>query len=68
MKCEVPLTPEQCLFAAKHHDLVYKFLRRKQLSVDEFYDIVIFALFDRTYIKAIFLCNYRLEINGLCCT
>ena len=43
MKCEVPLTPEQCLFAAKHHDLVYKFLRRKQLSVDEFYDIVIFA-------------------------
>lgn len=43
MKCEVPLTPEQCLFAAEHHDLVYKFLRKKQLSVDEFYDVVIFA-------------------------
>jgi RNA polymerase sigma-70 factor (ECF subfamily) len=43
MKCEIPLTPEQRLFAAEHHDLVYKFLRKKQLSVDEFYDVVIFA-------------------------
>ena len=25
MKCEIPLTPEQRLFAAEHHDLVYKF-------------------------------------------
>ena len=33
MKCEVPLTPEQRLFAAEHHDLVYKFLRKKQLSM-----------------------------------
>ena len=43
MKCEVPLTPEQRLFAAEHHDLVYKFLRKKRLSIDEFYDVVIFA-------------------------
>ncbi len=43
MKCEVPLTPEQRLFATEHHDLVYKFLRKKQLSIDEFYDVVIFA-------------------------
>lgn len=43
MKCEVPLTPEQRLFAAEHHDLVYKFLRKKQLSIGEFYDVVIFS-------------------------
>lgn len=43
MKCEIPLTPEQRLFAAEHHDLVYKFLRKKQLPIDEFYDVVIFA-------------------------
>lgn len=43
MKCEVPLTPEQRLFADEHHDLVYKFLRKKRLSIDEFYDVVIFA-------------------------
>ena len=49
MKCEVPLTPEQCLFAAKHHDLVYKFLRKKQLSVDEFYDVIVFG-----YLRAVY--------------
>ena len=43
MKSEIPLTPEQRLFAEEHHDLVYKFLRKKQLSIDEFYDVVIFA-------------------------
>lgn len=41
--CEVPLTHEQRLFAAKHHDLVYKFLRKHHLSQDEFYDVVIFG-------------------------
>ena len=48
MKCEVPLTPEQRLFAAEHHDLVYKFLRKKQLSVDKFYDVVILG-----YLRAV---------------
>lgn len=43
MKSEIPLTPEQRLFAEEHHDLVYKFLRKKQLPIDEFYDVVIFA-------------------------
>ena len=43
MKCEVPLTPEQRLFAAENHDLVYKFLHEKQLSINEFYDVIIFA-------------------------
>ena len=40
MKCEVPLSPEQCLFAAEHHILVYKFLNENHLSSDEFYDVV----------------------------
>lgn len=43
MKNEIPLTMEQRLFAAEHHDLVYKYLHKRQLSIDEFYDVVIFA-------------------------
>lgn len=48
MKCEEPLTPEQRLFAAEHHGLVYKFLNENHLSSDEFYDIVIFG-----YLRAV---------------
>lgn len=48
MKCEVPLTPEQRLFAAEHHSLVYKFLKENHLSSDEFYDVVIFG-----YLRAV---------------
>ena len=43
MKSEIPLTPEQRLFAEEHHGLVYKFLQKKQLTIDEFYDVVVFA-------------------------
>lgn len=49
MKCEVPLTLEQRLFAAEHHNLVYKFLNENHLSNDEFYDVVIFG-----YLRAVF--------------
>ncbi len=49
MKCEVPLTLEQRLFAAEHHNLVYKFLNENHLSSDEFYDVVIFG-----YLRAVF--------------
>lgn len=48
MNGDIPLTPEQSLFAAKHHELVYKFLREKHLSPDEFYDVVIFG-----YLRAV---------------
>lgn len=41
--CKIPLTPEQQLFAAENHNLVYKFLNAKHLSVDEYYDIIIFG-------------------------
>lgn len=46
--CEVPLTHEQRIFAAKHHDLVYRYLKENHLSKDEFYDVVIFG-----YINAV---------------
>lgn len=49
MKGEVPLTLEQRLFAADHHNLVYKFLGKKHLPKDEFYDVVIFG-----YLRAVY--------------
>lgn len=48
MKCEIPLTLEQKIFAAQNHDLVYKFLNENSLSTDEFYDVVIFG-----YLRAV---------------
>ena len=38
---DIPLTPEQRLFAAENHDLVYAFLKEKNLPESDFYDIVI---------------------------
>lgn len=40
---DIPLTPEQRLFAAENHDLVYAFLKEKNLPESDFYDIVIFG-------------------------
>lgn len=40
---DIPLTPEQRLFAAENHDLVYAFLKEKRLPESDFYDIVIFG-------------------------
>ncbi len=48
MKCDIPLTPEQSRFAANHHDIVYKFLQKRRLPEDEFYDVVIFG-----YLRAV---------------
>ena len=45
---DIPLTPEQRLFAAEHHELVYKFLNSKHLPESEFYDVIIFG-----YLKAV---------------
>ena len=71
MKCEVPLTPEQRLFADEHHDLVYKFLRKKRLSIDEFYDVclpsICSLLFDRIKAETILLYHYCMEVNERCC-
>ena len=38
-----PLTGEQKHLAEKYHDLVYKFLKRQNLSESQYYDIVIFG-------------------------
>lgn len=43
-----PLTPEQICFAAKNHRLIYRYLKRRQLSKDEYYDIAVFG-----YLKAV---------------
>ena len=48
MKSEIPLTPEQRLFAEENHNLVYKFLAENHLPRDEFYDVVIFG-----YLRAV---------------
>ena len=40
---DVPLTPEQRLFASEHHGLVYAFLKERNLSVNEYYDVIIFG-------------------------
>lgn len=45
---EIPLTHEQRIFAAKHHGIIYKFLMANNLSIDDFYDVVIFS-----YLKAV---------------
>lgn len=45
---DIPLTPEQRLFAAEHHGLVYKFLDVRHLPKSEFYDVIIFG-----YLKAV---------------
>lgn len=43
---DIPLTPEQRLFAAENHDLVYAFLNDKHLSENDFYDVIIFGYLD----------------------
>ena len=43
MPFDGPLTEEQRRFAEQNHALVYKFLHQHGLSVDEYYDIVIFG-------------------------
>ncbi|NBI10661.1 hypothetical protein D1641_11650 [Colidextribacter sp. OB.20] len=43
MRALRPMTQEEREFAELHHDLVIDFLRYRRLSVNDFYDIVIFG-------------------------
>ena len=43
MRALQPMTQEEREFAEQHHDLVIDFLRYRWLSVNDFYDIVIFG-------------------------
>lgn len=49
MKCEIPLTPEQKIFAAQNHDLVYKFLQKRNLPIEDFYDVIVFGYLHSVY-------------------
>lgn len=49
---EIPLTPEEQIFAAEHHSLVYTFLKEKNLSFEEYYDVIVFG-----YLKAVRYCS-----------
>lgn len=66
MMCDIPLTYEQKTFASEHHDLVYKFLHEHHLSVDEFYDVVIFGYLNavRHYLTRTKLCTYAFPTLG----
>ena len=58
---DIPLTPEQRLFAAEHHGLVYAFLKEKDLPENEYYDIVIFGFLRavRRYFTEAALSKYK---------
>lgn len=58
---DIPLTPEQRLFAAEHHGLVYAFLKEKNLPESEYYDIVIFGFLRavRRYFTETALSEYK---------
>ena len=58
---DIPLTPEQRLFAAENHDLVYAFLKEKNLPESEYYDIVIFGFLRavRRYFTETALSEYK---------
>lgn len=64
--CEVPLTPEQRIFAAEHHDLVYRYLRENHLPEDDYYDVVIFGYLKavRDYLSRDELQNYSFTTVG----
>ncbi|WP_162610254.1 RNA polymerase sigma factor [Lachnoclostridium sp. An118] len=43
MKALHPLTEEQRIFAEEHHDFIYQYLNRRHLSIEEYYDTVVFG-------------------------
>ena len=38
-----PLTPEEQLYAEKHHEMLYHFLSHYQLDETEYFDVVVFG-------------------------
>ena len=44
----MPLTTEESDFAAEHHDVILRYLRKAHLPYDEFYDIAVFG-----YLRAV---------------
>ena len=56
-----PLTNEERNFATEHHNLVFAFLKKKNLSIRRYYDIVIFG-----YLKAVQK-YFTLKEQNKCC-
>lgn len=52
-----PLTEEESRYAAEHYALIYKFLNKKQLPEEDFFDVVVFG-----YLRAV---KRYLEEEGL---
>ena len=46
---DIPLTPEQSIFAAENHDLVLKFLKQRRLPMNDYYDVIVFGYLDADY-------------------
>ena len=42
-----PLTEQESAFAAEHHQMVSRYLNRKELPEDEYYDVVVFGYLHR---------------------
>lgn len=45
---DLPLTKVEAEFAAEHHSIIYRYLRKAGLPEDDFYDIVVFG-----YLRAV---------------
>ena len=43
MKALHPLTEEQRIFAEEHHDFIYQYLNKRHLSIEDYYDTVVFG-------------------------
>jgi RNA polymerase sigma-70 factor (ECF subfamily) len=52
------LTDSQREFAAEHHELVIRFLRRRRLDMNEYYDVVVFG-----YLSAVQQYDQRPELR-----
>ena len=58
---DIPLTPEQRVFAEKNHNLLLQFLRKRELSIQDYYDVVVFG-----YLKGVRAYGWEaLDINRL---
>lgn len=60
MKLE-KLTESEKKFAEENHNLVYGFLRRYKYSIEEYYNVVIFA-----YLKAVQIYHRRKDLQNKC--
>ena len=57
---DIPLTPEQRVFAEKNHNLLLQFLRKRELSIQDYYDVVVFGYLKgvRDYLSKEYLQRY----------